>query len=628
MQPGAWLALLVTAGIFAVMQRRGGISSDVLFLAGLVCLVLAEVLFPNTFRTLTPTEALVGFASPVVITIAGLFVVAAGLRTTGALDWVGMRLLGRASTPQGAIARLAAPIVAISAFMNNTPIVAMLVPVASDWCRRRGISPSRLLMPISYLAIIGGTCTLIGTSTNLVVNGMLAREQQRITEAQPQAEAVIAQLRPMHLFEIGYVGLPTAALCALYIITIGSRRLPNRTDLVEQLGEHRREYLVEMMVQPECRLIGQTVEEAGLRHLPGLFLIEINREDEVITPVAPEDHIHAGDRLVFTGVVSTIADLEKIPGLVPAADMNYEVHPQKRTARKLTEAVLSESCPSIGKTVRAARFRQLYNAAVVAVHRNGRRLPSKIGDIRLQAGDTLLLQTRSDFAEAFRNNPDFYLVADVDGSTGVRSDRAWIAFLLLALLIGIFTVATLVSGIAVDRGALMAIGSICVAGLMVGTRCLPASQARLSLDLQVLLTIGAALGLGQALTNSGAVNKVAEEIVLLLGTNEYLLLAAVILMTFVFTELITNTAVAALMVPLAVALATQQGVAMSPRPLVIAVTLAASASFLTPVGYQTNLMVMGPGGYHARDYLKAGLPITIIVFVTAMVLIPLFWPFH
>ncbi len=326
-------------------------------------------------------------------------------------------------------------------------------------------------------------------------------------------------------------------------------------------------------------------------------------------------------------MVSTIADLEKIPGLVPAADMNYEIHPQRRTSRKLTEAVLSDSCPSIGKTVREARFRQLYNAAVVAVHRNGRRLPSKIGDIRLRSGDTLLLQTRSDFADAFRNNPDFYLVADVDGSTGTRSDRAWIAFALLGLLIAMFTIVTLAPGLMVDRGALMAVCSICVAGLMIASRALPASQARLSIDLQVLLTIGAALGMGLALTNSGAVNTVAEGIVRIVGTNEYLLLAAILLLTFVFTELITNTAVAALMVPLAIALATQGGVQISPRPLVIAVTLAASTSFLTPVGYQTNLMVMGPGGYRPRDYLKAGFPITVIVFITAMVLIPLIWPF-
>ncbi len=600
-----WVTLAVVAALFVLLQRRRAVAADFLFLAALTVLTLAGVL--------TPQQALAGFANPVLFTIAALFVVAGGLRWTGALDMIGHWVLGRATTVRGALMRLAAPVLGLSAFTNNTPIVAMLVPIVVDWCRRRGISPSRLLLPISYLAILGGTCTLIGTSTNLVVNSMLYQAHSQ----RPQDR----QLRPMHLFEIGLVGLPCALAGAGYLLLWGYRRLPNRTELVTQLGQQRREYLVEMLVQPECRLVGKTVEEAGLRHLPGLFLIEIDRNGEVITPVTPEDEIRAGDRLVFTGIVSTIADLEKIPGLVPAADVTYEVHPKRRHRRHLTEVVLSASSPVIGSTVREARFRQLYGAAIVAVHRNGERLPSKIGDIRLQPGDTLLLQTRSGFARAFQNSPDFYLVADVEGSESGRYDRAWVALALLGVLVAGLTASTWAGDAAWSAWA-----ALVVAGLMIAFRCLTVPQARAAIDLQVLITIGAALGLGQALSTTGAMHAVAGGLLQLLGTTSpWLLLAVVFFLTLLFTEAVTNTAVAVLMFPLAVELA-QQG-HWNARPFVMAIALAASCSFLTPVGYQTNLMVMGPGGYQPRDYLRAGGPLVLIVSAVALLLIPWWWPF-
>ncbi len=265
---------------------------------------------------------------------------------------------------------------------------------------------------------MGGTCTLIGTSTNLIVNGLLKEEQQReeVRLADTRQEALYAhlpgfreQMDGMTLFEIGRVGIPCALAGSLYLMFLGYRLLPNRTEMVEQLDERRREYMVEMLVQPECRLIGKTVEQAGLRHLRGLFLIEIDRDHEVVTPVTPEDVIQAGDRLIFTGVVSTILDLVQISGLVPAADMTYEIHPKRRMGRHLSEAVVSNSSPLVGTTVRYANFRRLYNAAVVAVHRNGAQLRRKVGDIVLRSGDTLLLQTRTEFSSAFRNSSDFFL---------------------------------------------------------------------------------------------------------------------------------------------------------------------------------------------------------------------------
>jgi di/tricarboxylate transporter len=631
MSTEAWISLAVVVAIFFGLQRRGGAAADLLFLGGVMVLVLLGVL--------TPADALAGFANPAVIVIAALFVIAGGLRSTGVLDWLGHRLLGSARTENSAMIRLAAFETGLSAFIANTPLVALLVPVVVDWCRQRGISPSRLLLPVSYLAVLGGVCSLIGTSTNLVVQGLLQAEQQQIRrEVIAPAETsskiaerrtdprFIAELREMSMFEIGKVGLPCALVGAAFLLLFARRILPNRTDMIEKLGEQRREYLVEMLVQPGCRLIGQTVEVAGLRHLQGLFLIEIDRDGEVITPVTPTDVIYANDRLIFTGVVTTIMDLEKIPGLVPAVDLTYEVSPKKRVGRHLTEVVLSTTSPLIGTTIRAANFRQLYNAAVVAVHRNGQRVTNKIGDIRLRPGDTLLLQTRTEFVDSYRNSQDFSLISRVEGSRARRHDRSWLATLLFVVLVGWLSFEG--SGdLLPDHLTNPAIAAVSIACLMVATRCLQLAEARSAIDLQVVFTIGAALALGRAMTTSGAAEYLAEGLIKAAGPgNPYLLLIVVYILAVLLTEMLSNSAVAVLMFPLVVAMAAAGD--YSPRPFIMGITLAASLSFLTPIGYQTNLMVMGPGGYRPSDYFRVGLPLTALVTITALVLIPIAWPFE
>jgi len=622
MSSQAWISITVTALIFAAVLWRRGAPTDLLFLGGLVAVTVTGVI--------SPADALHGFANPALATVAALFVVAAGLRSTGVLDWLGNLLLGTARTTSVALRRLAVSVIGISAFVNNTPVVAMFVPVVLDWCRRRGISPSKLMIPLSYLTILGGTCTLIGTSTNLVANGLVREErlaaESHTAKGRPKySPAFLHELRDMDFFEIGKVGLPTAVVGALFLLTLGRRLLPERSDLVERLDEQRREYLVELEVQPHCRLIGKTVEQAGLRHLRGLFLIEIDRNDHFITPVAPTDVIQAGDRLVFTGVVGTIVDLVKIPGLVPTADRLQEPAAQRRE-RHLSEAVISHSSPLVGTTVRAANFRQRYNAAVVAVHRDGARLTSKIGDIVLQPGDTLLLQTRTEFADQFRNSRHFFLVAPVQGSQPRRHERAWLTIGLLAVFVLWVNATNWLPPDGAFAGLKStAIAAVTIACLMVVGRCLPVAEARSAIDLQVVLTIAAALGLGRALTESGAAQAIAQTLVQTVGGNHpYLLLVVLYLLSMIFTELVSNTAAAAMLIPLAVAAAALNG--CSPRPFVFAVTLAASMSFLTPIGYQTNLMVMGPGGYEPRDFFRIGVPLSVIVAATSLTLIPLVWP--
>ena len=637
----AWIAIAVTVGIFAMLQLRRNVPTDLLFLFGMMVVTLAGVI--------TPAEAFAGLASTAVLTIGSLLVVAAGLRVTGVLDWIGHRWLGRFKSERTALLALAVGLVSTSAFLLNTALVAMAMPVVLDWCRKRGISPSRLLMPVSYLAILGGVCTLIGTSTTLVLNDMLKVEyQSRKAEVEkleqeksdqdnhaedPSQEQMLSesrqhaeQVRPLGLFEIGKAGLPCALVGTLVLIFWGRRLLPNRTELVERLGDQRREYLVEMLVQRECPLIGLTVERAGLRHLPGLYLIEIDRGEDVITPVTPQDVIRPDDRLIFTGVVSTILDLERIPGLVPAADTTYEFHPTQRQQRHLTEVVLSRTCPLIGTTVREGNFRQRYNAAVVAVHRNGVRLTNKIGNIQLEAGDTLLLQTRSEFVSNFRNNLDFYLVSGVEGDEPRRHDRARLAGGLALILVGLLIFISLLAGQLQLGTGLEAAVAMAVALMMVVTRCLRIADARAAIDLQLLLTIVGALAMGRALTVSGAADAVAGGMVQLVGSeNPWMLLIVLYLLTMIFTELITNNAVVAMLFPLAVAVAADSG--HHPRPFIIAIALASSLAFITPIGYQTNLMVMGPGGYRPRDYLRSGVPVSLLVALTAMILIPRFWPF-
>lgn len=592
--PESWhmaLTLGVVAVIFGALVR-GTAPPDILFVGATLVLTLLGVI--------TPVDAFAGFSNPGMLTVAFLFVVAAGLRETGVLDALGRQVLGSTKTERGLISRLAAIVLPMSAFLNNTPVVAMFVPVLVSWSRKHRISPSKVLMPLSFLTILGGTCTLIGTSTNLVVNGMI----------------VSSGMPSMGLFEIASVGVPYAIIGTIYLLTIGQKLLPDRKEMLEQLGESRREFLVEMLVQPNCRLIGQTIEQAGLRHLPGLFLIEIDRGGETIGPVDPFDVVKEGDRLTFTGVVSSIVELERIVGLVPASDPSYEVAPSAQRRRRLSEAVISSNSPLIGKTIRDADFRAAYGAAVVAVHRGGARVEKKIGDIRLRPGDTLLLQTQPHFRRAHRNDPAFYLVSDVKEWRPLRRDRAIPAFVAFVALLAMMTTGVIPVHVAAGLAAVA----------MVAMGCLSSGDANASIEWQVLVTIAASFGLGTALDKSGAAASIAETMVSSIeGWGPIAALACIYLIGSLMTEIITNNAAAVLLFPICVETAKLYDV--SPRPFLVALMLAASASFMTPIGYQTNMMIYGPGGYRFSDFLRVGAPLNFLLWGVAVLLIPMFWAF-
>ncbi len=611
-----WFMLALIGLVFLGLVKNWG-SPDALILGAAVVAGLAGIIKPE--------EVFRGFANESVLTVAALFIVAAALRETGALDLIGARMLGKAKTERSAMVRLGASVVSSSAFLNNTPIVAMFLPVVTDWCRKHRVSPSRLLIPLSYFAILGGICTLIGTSTNLVVNGMMAEW----SKVHRDDAALVRQLHPMSLFELGKAGLPMALLGLLYLLTVGRRLLPDRKDLIEQLGESMREYLVDMLVQPGCRLVGQRIDQAGLRHLPGLFLYEIVREGRAISPVEPDEVLREGDRLTFTGAVGTIVDLERIPGLIPAADDNYETSEAKRRDRRLCEAVVSTTSPLVGKTIRGADFRALYNAAIMAVHRGGARLKGRIGDIVLRPGDTLLLQAGPHFVRAHRNDPDFFLVSRVDEARPVRHERASLALALLGLLIAGFAAATKFEFLPPE-----VLIAFIVAGLMVVTRCISVTDARQSVDWQTLVTIAASFGLGKAIENSGLARMIAQGVfqgVHTLGpvgtaAMPVVALSSIYLLTTLLSELLSNNAAAALMFPFGIA--TAQLFGADARPFAMAIAFAASAAFATPIGYQTHMMVWGPGGYKFTDFTRVGIPLDILLWIAATILIPIAWPLN
>ncbi|MEX2545737.1 MAG: SLC13 family permease [Phycisphaeraceae bacterium] len=583
----AWITLGTIALIVAALVRRVA-GPDLILLGGLAGL--------TTLGVVSPADAVAGFGNEGLVTVAALFVVVAGLTQTGAMTMLVQPALGRSRSVASAQARLMLPAAGLSAFLNNTPIVAMLMPVVSDWCKKTGINPSKLFIPLSYAAILGGTCTLIGTSTNLVVNGLLL--------AQPGQRGIT-------MFEIAWVGLPLTLLGLVYMLLVGRRLLPDRAGAFG-VNADPRQYTVEMIVPPASLLAGQSIEQAGLRHLPGLYLVEIDRAGEVLPAVAPEARLHEGDRLVFAGIVESVVDLRKMRGLEPATDQLFKLS-APANQRCLIEAVVSPSCPIVGKTIREGRFRSNYNAAVIAVARHGERLKQKIGDIALQPGDTLLLETSPSFADQQRNSRDFYLVSRVENSTPPRFERAWVALVILAAMVTVVTAGLLT----------MLQAALAAAVLMILTRCCTGAEARRAIDWPVLLVIGAAFGIAEAMHASGAAHATASTVIGLVGDNPLLVLIAVYIMTSIFTEMITNNAAAVLIFPIAYAAAGAVGAPF--MPFAIAIMIAASAAFATPIGYQTNLMVYGPGGYRYTDYLRVGLPLNVAGLLVTVLVAPRVW---
>ena len=595
----AWLTIAVACILLAGLALRLA-ATDLLALFCLGILVLIQNITGSEALP-TPEQAVAGFGNQGLITIALLFAVVAGLECTGGTELATGWFLNQAKNVTAAQTRLFVPVAVLSGFLNNTPVVVALMPVVNDLAKRISASTSRLLLPLSYAAILGGMCTLIGTSTNLIIADL---------NTQAIANGSIAQ--PLNFFSPAAVGLPATIIGLIYMRVASRWLLPERRPAVS-VSDDPRQYTVEMQVDPTGPLVGRSIEDAGLRHLPGLYIAEIQREDGVIAAAKPNERLRPDDVLILVGALESVVDLRKIRGLTIPDDQarKLEVPAWRRT---LVEAVVSTRCGLLGKTIREGKFRSHYNAAVVAVARGDKRLTGKLGDVRLEVGDVLLLEASPSFLHRRRESRDFFLVSAVEQGTVRRPEKAWISITILLAMI----VAATTTSISILTAALLA------AVAMVAFRCCTTGEARRSVDWSVLIVIGSAIGIGMAMEQSQAAQGIATGLLGIAGENPMLALAAVYLATMLCTELITNNASAVLMFP--IALETATGLDCNPTSFVIAVMIAASASFITPFGYQTNLMVYGVGGYRFFDYVRFGLPLSIIVFMVTMLVVPQVWP--
>ncbi len=575
-----WFSLALTAGVLLLLTGSQ-LRPHIVMMGALTLLSVSGVL--------TPAEALSGFSNSGLVTVGAMFVVAAGIYSSGGIDILVNSVLGKPRTLRAALARIFFPVSLLSGFVNNTPVVASLIPAVHAWARSIGISPSKLLIPLSYSAILGGTLTMIGTSTNLIING----QYQQITGQDG-----------FSLFSITAIGLPVALFGIAYMLLVFPRMLPDYKS--DEAFSNLKEFTLEVAVTSNGPLVGKSIQRAGLRELRRIYLVEIVRGDTVLAAISPEELLQGGDRLVFAGDTEAIADLLRIKGIEPSPDIASDSPLMiNRPERCLVEAVVSPHCAAIGEALRDFRFRDHYGAVVLAVARHGERVLGNLGSIHLAPGDTLLLEARPEFVSRQRLNRDFLLVNALDKETP-RHSRAPVSWMILVAMI----VAVTLDYISMLNASLLG------AGLMVMCGCCTASQAERSVDLTVLITIGASLALGEALLKTGVATYLADFIISFSGNNPWLLLILVYIAVSALTEVITNNSAAVIMLPLVLEMT--ERTQLSHEPFVMVIMMAASASFATPLGYQTNLMVYGPGGYRFSDFIKIGLPMNVVIGIATL----------
>ncbi len=563
----------------------------------IIFLVLAILLL---LGIITPEEALSGFSNEGMLIIALLFIVAGAVQESGMIDGAIEKWLEKSKTEQESKIRFFVPIAGLSAFLNNTPIVVAFTPIIKNWCEKRGIAPSKFLIPLSYVTILGGTITLMGTSTNIVVHGML----------------LDYGFEGFSLFTITVVGIPVTVVGMLYLLTIGNRLLPDHKGFSQRVKEDVKEYIAELQVEKSFQYINHSVEKAGLRDLNGLYLIEIIRRNGRVSPVRNSTIIQAGDRLIFTGQISTIAELQNIVGLTLETGTNVELDDLKNGNTFLVEAVVSHHSSLLSKSIKQSQFRSRYDAGVIAVHRKNEKIQSKVGDIVLKPGDTLLLLAGEDFIQKYKQSDDFYVVSRLETPKLLNKNNFQGLCSIAILLVMIILVA--VGVLSMLKAMALAVIILLISGMI------SAEEIKGYVQFHVLLIIACSLGIGTAMTKTGLAQWIADALMAVSAPIGFIaVLVIMYILTNIFTELITNSAAAALMLPIGLEVA--DSLHLDPIGFAVLVAIAASASFITPIGYQTNLIVYGPGGYKFKDYIKIGVPLSFLVMITSITVIYFVW---
>ena len=574
----------------------------------LIALLFLEVLKPSyLFFSVSIVFILTGIigtedlldalANESILSIFLLIFITAGLREhfniVGFLD----KLFGKTTKPKSFMLRMTAGVTALSSVLNNTPIVALLMPYVYQWSKKHRVSPSKLLIPLSYAAILGGMITVIGTSTNLVLNGLI--ESKNAT--------------PLGFGHYLIPGLLVSFVGIVFLYFVGYRLLPSRVDAFKNVEKQAREYWVEMKVLPGSSIVGKSITEAQLRNLESVYLFEIMRGNQLITPVEPDEVIQSGDVLFFAGETENIVDLlNRENGLTAATAPNGRVGDANHN---LVEAVIPVNSELVGNTLKGLEFRENYDAAVVAIHRNGERLRGKIGEIVMQAGDLLLLSTGSHFEQHAKSKPILYLVSEVSKMKNAKP-QAKIGFVTLVILMIIAASLGVIS---------LFLALILITSYMVGTKLLSVSAIKKELDVDLLIVLVASLTMSKAIIDSGTADLVAHHFVQLFSNFGNIgVLVGLYLVTVLLTTFVTNVAAVSIVFPVAFAIG--QGIPnLDIAAVFLVISFGASACFHVPFSYQTNLMVYGLGGYKFKDYVKVGGPLTLLYSITALVFIILYY---
>ena len=585
----AVLGLMVVAVVLFVSDR---LRSDMVAMIILGALLLSGII--------TPEEGFSGFGHPATVAVAAMFVLSAGLERTGAVAGVGELLTGLGQrSPRGALIGMMLAIGTISAFINNTAAVAILLPPVLTMARRIEVSPSKLLIPLSFASLFGGSCTLIGTSTNLLVSSM----------AEQQGQPAIG------MFELSRVGLVLAAAGLVFMATVGYRLLPDRghgADLTEEFDVGS--YLTELEIIPGSKLIGATVGSCALSEID-IDVLAVVRQGQTMTLPKVNTVLEEND------VLWVRSDLQSMKTL-RAADWISIRHGRKwgdlgleADDATIIEAVVAPGSSLIGKSLKENNFRNRFEATVLAIRHHDHIRHSRLATTPLAAGDALLIETPKNQIARLKQRREFVVVSDV-GPLDVKTHSKWTAIAIVAGVI----IAAASGWIHISAAA---IGG---AVLLILTGSLRVDEAYRAIDWQVVFLLGGILPLGIALQKTGGADLLANLLIDWVGSfGPMAILSALFLVTTVLTAFMSNTATAALLIPIAMTAAASLGI--DPRPLIIAIAFGASASFMTPVGYQTNLLVYGPGSYRFSDYMKVGVPLTLVFWVLATLLIPLVWPF-